>query len=214
MDSWPHSTRRALVGDLNAAQKKKWSEFISDAASTPSWLRRAATISTIRLVKDTAADVQDRGNLLDGVSAAGCRSAPPTDEARWQTADASRDVQDEYCEWSVERDPTSKKITKVTFTCEVPRVLDDSSPQLKQDKNAGAFIGSSSVPPFTESDLSILTVSITTPRNRFNSSTSERRDAFDSGRSNTLKVKINIVARTRSPARLAVRLLDRRARTH
>ncbi|HEV7879405.1 hypothetical protein [Bradyrhizobium sp.] len=42
------------------------------------------------------------------------------DRQRWRRADASRDVQDEYCEWSIERDSQSDKITRVTFTCEGP----------------------------------------------------------------------------------------------
>src|SRR4051794_21161762 len=43
-----------------------------------------------------------------------------SDLLRWKRADGSRDRQDEYCEWSVERDPTSNKIRKVTFTSEGP----------------------------------------------------------------------------------------------
>lgn len=39
--------------------------------------------------------------------------------ARWHRADSSRDEQDEYCEWSVERGEDSK-ITRITFTTEVP----------------------------------------------------------------------------------------------
>ncbi|MFF2148077.1 hypothetical protein [Kitasatospora sp. NPDC058190] len=46
------------------------------------------------------------------------------DSQRWQRADASRDVQDEYCEWSVARDPASGKITQVMFTCEGPEYWD------------------------------------------------------------------------------------------
>ncbi len=38
---------------------------------------------------------------------------------RWSSADHKRSVQDEYCEWSVERDATGK-LTRVTFTTEVP----------------------------------------------------------------------------------------------
>ena len=38
--------------------------------------------------------------------------------ARWDRADSSRDEQDEYCEWSVERGD-SDKITRITFTTEV-----------------------------------------------------------------------------------------------
>ena len=38
---------------------------------------------------------------------------------RWAAADASRTVQDEYCEWGVERDGDGV-LTRVTFTTEVP----------------------------------------------------------------------------------------------
>jgi hypothetical protein len=43
-----------------------------------------------------------------------------SDAQRWKKADASRDNQDEYCEWSVERHPTTDKIVRVTFTSEGP----------------------------------------------------------------------------------------------
>ena len=42
------------------------------------------------------------------------------DKQRWRTADSSRDVQDEYCEWNVTRDPQTDKITRVSFTSEGP----------------------------------------------------------------------------------------------
>src|SRR5687767_3935105 len=40
-------------------------------------------------------------------------------EQRWAAADASRTVQDEYCEWAVERDDDDV-LTRITFTTEVP----------------------------------------------------------------------------------------------
>jgi hypothetical protein len=43
-----------------------------------------------------------------------------SDKQRWRTADSSRDSQDEYCEWSVTRDPATDKIQRVTFTSEGP----------------------------------------------------------------------------------------------
>ena len=43
------------------------------------------------------------------------------DERRWIAADRSRDVQDEYLEWSLIRDGADK-IVRVTFTCEGPEV--------------------------------------------------------------------------------------------
>src|SRR5918992_4714912 len=39
--------------------------------------------------------------------------------ARWARADADRREQDEYCEWSVERDAAGT-ITRITFTTEAP----------------------------------------------------------------------------------------------
>lgn len=44
-------------------------------------------------------------------------------EERWRRADNDRNEQDEYCEWSVERD-SEKKVTRVTFTTEVPEYWD------------------------------------------------------------------------------------------
>jgi hypothetical protein len=46
------------------------------------------------------------------------RGNPPP-EARWANADEDRAKQDEYCEWSVERD-NAGKVTRLTFTTEVP----------------------------------------------------------------------------------------------
>lgn len=43
-----------------------------------------------------------------------------SDMQRWRSADSSRDVQDEYCEWSVAREPNTDKITRVDFTSEGP----------------------------------------------------------------------------------------------
>ncbi|MBY5523582.1 phospholipase D-like domain-containing protein [Rhizobium leguminosarum] len=43
-----------------------------------------------------------------------------SDMQRWRKADSSREVQDEYCEWSLERDLATGKIVKVDFTCEGP----------------------------------------------------------------------------------------------
>lgn len=56
----------------------------------------------------------------------------PGDLQRWKKADASRDRQDEYCEWSVTRDPATGKITRVTFTTEGPeywRFLAEADPE-------------------------------------------------------------------------------------
>lgn len=46
-----------------------------------------------------------------------------SDQRRWEIADGDRKEQDEYCEWSVARDDAGK-ISRVTFTCEVPDYYD------------------------------------------------------------------------------------------
>jgi hypothetical protein len=50
------------------------------------------------------------------------RATVPSPRARWKRAD-KRAVQDEYCEWAVTRDAAGK-ITRVTFTSEVPEYFD------------------------------------------------------------------------------------------
>jgi hypothetical protein len=47
----------------------------------------------------------------------------PSNRERWARADADRNVQDEYCEWAVERTPEGK-VRRVTFTCETPEYWD------------------------------------------------------------------------------------------
>jgi len=52
-------------------------------------------------------------------SPARLRRVVTSQEERWRRADNDRKEQDEYCEWSVERDGENK-LTRVTFTTEVP----------------------------------------------------------------------------------------------
>jgi hypothetical protein len=55
-----------------------------------------------------------------------------SERQRWERADSSRSVQDEYCEWSVVRDGDGK-LRRVVFTSEVPEYwenLFDADPQL------------------------------------------------------------------------------------
>lgn len=90
-------------------------------------------------------------------------------EQRWSAADASRDVQDEYCEWGVERDDRGT-VTRVTFTSEVPEYfahLASRDPQRLLDRYQGVL--GRPVP------LDQLVVEGRYRRdNRFNSSTSGR----------------------------------------
>jgi len=112
-----------------------------------------------------------------------------TDKQRWRTADSSRDMQDEYCEWSVTRDPGTDKIVRVTFTSEGPeywqflaavapaRVLElyktHVSPTVKQ---ADLFAGGQY-----------------NPRNRWNNSTTNGAMHLIQ-RSNTLSAEIELAA--------------------
>jgi hypothetical protein len=50
---------------------------------------------------------------------AALRATTPSQLERWKQADRDRNLQDEYCEWTVARNP-ARKITRVTFTTEVP----------------------------------------------------------------------------------------------
>ena len=112
------------LSDLNDAGHKEWSNFISTAVDAAIAGRTDHTNDSPRaqyynLAKtDTAADAKfqevswiafPRVVKLNSVS----------DQQRWRRAESSRDVQDEYCEWSVTR-RADGKITRATFTCEGP----------------------------------------------------------------------------------------------
>ena len=111
----------ADIDDMDATQRRRWSEFIDSLmeqsrqgdpeGARPQFYNPTRT--------DTAADAATVDiswrafpNIIALTSA--------SDRERWTRAEASRDVQDEYCEWSVARDPATGKITRVTFTCESP----------------------------------------------------------------------------------------------
>ncbi len=72
-------------------------------------------------VTDTPADVRREEVVWTAFPARLLRGAT-SEEGRWQQAD-NRAEQDEYCEWSVERDAAGK-VTCVTFTSEVPEYFD------------------------------------------------------------------------------------------
>jgi hypothetical protein len=68
--------------------------------------------------KDTPAGVQEP--MISWVAfPAVLKVAEPSDVGRWTRADRDRNVQDEYCEWSVERN-SKRKIKRITFTTELP----------------------------------------------------------------------------------------------
>lgn len=116
-----------FLTDFNRAQKVAWNKFIGEKIDkaiqgNPDVLDfdgpRAQFYNPTRTHTDDDAQAVDitwtafpRNVTIDNLG---------SDMQRWRLADASRDLQDEYCEWSVERDPNTDKITRVTFTCESP----------------------------------------------------------------------------------------------
>ena len=128
-----------FLTDFNEQQKQAWSDFISDQcdqarAGNPAELEfdgpREQFFNPMRV------DLDDDAQEVDIKWVAFPRNVTVSsisDRQRWRRADASRDLQDEYCEWSVDRDPDTDKIRRVTFTCEGPEYwsfLANSSPQL------------------------------------------------------------------------------------
>src|SRR6185503_8523564 len=115
-----------FLDDLNAAQQQSWSEYISDqfdqaVNGRPEQLDFDGPRE--QFFNPTKVDLDADSAEVDITWVAFPRNVTVnsvSDKQRWRRADSSRDLQDEYCEWSVERDPDTDKITRVTFTCEGP----------------------------------------------------------------------------------------------
>ncbi len=112
-----------FLDDLTEAQKEAWSKKINgyfERARSGQGYDGACEQFYNPIKTETGADAASvditwtafprRMTLMSGGS----------DLQRWKKADSSRHLQDEYCEWSVERDAASGKITQVVFTCEGP----------------------------------------------------------------------------------------------
>lgn len=107
---------------------------------------------------------------------------------RWARADGSRDQQDEYCEWSVERD-AGGKVTRITFTTEVPEYWDHVA---RQDENMLLALYHEHVDPRVTLD-DLFEGGEYVGRNRWNTST-EGRLAHLVQRSNALIAAVQLVA--------------------
>lgn len=115
-----------LLSDLNDSQRSAWSRWISDTIDEANAGDPVHTINDAPrprffnpLQNAPAADAVQKDITWTAFPRI-VQIESASDEERWQTADGSRSVQDEYCEWSVARNLGTKKITKVTFTCEGP----------------------------------------------------------------------------------------------
>ncbi len=194
--------------DLDETGLEQWSAFISasvDAAiaGRPDHTNDAPRAQCYTLpTTDTAADatVQEvswtafpRQVKISSIS----------DRQRWASADSSRDLQDEYCEWSVTRRPDGK-ITRVAFTCEGPeywQLLAQTQPDTLL-KLYQQHID----PAVQHGDLFDASGSYI-PRNNWNSSTTNGAMHLIQ-KANTLGAEIELVA-----AASIVRVIDGRALT-
>jgi hypothetical protein len=104
----------ANLSELSAANQDAWSDKVEGiiapfAAAFPQFYDPTA--------EDTPAGAEQSEIAWSAFPARVLRDAT-SNVGRWTQADGERGEQDEYCEWSVERDD-HRKITRVTFTCEV-----------------------------------------------------------------------------------------------
>src|ERR1700730_9130283 len=113
-----------LLDDLSPQQKVGWSQWISDqmdaahaGRNRPFDSPRAQFFNPLKTpIADDAVE-----KVIEWIAFPRQVTVTSTsDVERWKRADSSRDLQDEYCEWSVERESDSGKIVRVTFTCEGP----------------------------------------------------------------------------------------------
>jgi len=116
----------ADLDELTAQARQSWSDFLTfhteQFASRFQQYYNPRTVETPNGLAPTA--------IVWSASPARLGTLP--DEVRWATADTNRDEQDEYCEWLTTRNGDGK-VTKVTFTTEVPDYWDhiaEHSPDL------------------------------------------------------------------------------------
>ena len=108
---------------------------------------------------------------------------------RWRHADSSRGLQDEYCEWSVERGEDGK-ISRITFTTEVPEYWECVA---QKDPDLLLELYHQFVDSHVERDDLFDGEEKYVRRNRWNEST-EGRLAHFVQQSNTLEAAIRLVA--------------------
>src|SRR5215204_1299791 len=199
-----------FLTDLDEAQRRAWSDFLSEAfddaaRGRPEELEfdgpRAQFYNPLKV--DVAADAQ----TLDITWTAfprNVRLASVSDMQRWRRADSSRDLQDEYCEWGVERDPNTDKITRITFTCEGPEYwsfLANAAPD-----TALALYQQFISPTVRHDDLFTLDGRYN-PRNRFNATTVAGAMHLIQ-QNNTLTAEIELAAGSSVVREIGGRLLE------
>jgi hypothetical protein len=115
-----------FVDDLDEPQKTEWSAWVSrqiDQARTRGTggpAVRGPRLQFFNPLKTAPAADSTEKDITWSAFPRLVKITSVSDVQRWRRADASRDRQDEYCEWSVFRDAGTQKIQKVTFTSEGP----------------------------------------------------------------------------------------------
>jgi hypothetical protein len=184
-----------LLRDLDDAGLQAWSDFISeqfdearerqDPRLTNYGPRHQFFNPLKQPVDNDAAEKDITWTAFPRIVKIGSTS----DRQRWRTADSSRDTQDEYCEWSLTRDPQTDKIVRITFTSEGPEYwyfLASSNPQ-KVVELYKQHIS----PNVQSSDLFIQ--GKYNPRNKWNNSTANGAMHLIQ-RNNTLTAEIELAA--------------------
>lgn len=112
--------------DLDESGLNAWSEFISEALdearerSDPSLINYGPRAQFFNALKNPPGEDAVEKDVTWTAFPRIVKLQSIGDVQRWRIADSSRDKQDEYCEWSVTRDPDTDKITRITFTSESP----------------------------------------------------------------------------------------------
>jgi hypothetical protein len=181
----------ALLDDLDDARKQNWSDGISNLfdqevagdseGPTPQFFNP--------LKKPLAADQTTRTICWTAFPNA-VKTTAPSDRVRWRKSDGTRDLQDEYCEWSVARN-TDGKIVRVTFTCEGPEYWEFLA---ANDQQKTLDLYQKFVSPAVKLEDLYPGGTTYNPRNKWNSTTTDGAMHLVQ-RNNTLSAEIDIVAK-------------------
>jgi len=113
--------------ELSDAGREAWSKRVAGLLANFTGLPQVFD----PLVDDAGAGAATEHQVAWPASPGRLVSPGGSDAERWEQADGSRDEQDEYCEWGVER--SGDEISRVTFTTETPdyfQQLLESEPDL------------------------------------------------------------------------------------
>lgn len=174
----------ARLGELSEDHRLEWSRNVAEMIDQFTGRFPQFYNPT---VEDTPADLASAPIAWPAFPARVLREEGPG-TARWDRADSSRDEQDEYCEWSVERGDDAK-ITRITFTTEVPEYWEHVA---QNDPDLILELYHRFVDPRAELD-DLFDSGEYVRRNQWNTSTEGRLAHLVQG-SNTLGAAITLVA--------------------